>query len=70
MDELGLLEEGKRLQLEDLQYSKFEVSESDGLAKITGIISIADVVNRNNRLYPADVMQKAIDVVNAEKMTP
>lgn len=66
MDELGLLEEGKRLQLEDLQYSKFEVSESDGLAKITGIISIADVVNRNNRLYPADVMQKAIDVVNAE----
>lgn len=53
--------EGRRVPLEEIRYSKFEIMESDGEpASISGIISICDAVNANNRLYKTETMARAV----------
>lgn len=57
--------EGKRIALNELRYSKFEVvSDDGGPAKITGVISIVDAINQNGRVYPKAVMESAIEKIS------
>jgi hypothetical protein len=59
------LEEGRRVLLSELNFSKFEVvSDEDGPTKISGVISIVDKANLNGRVYPKAVMETAIKKIS------